>query len=382
MDDNKQKQDLKHKGYPRFIISGGGTGGHIFPALSIADALSKRYPTASILFIGAEGRMEMERVPQAEYEIVGLPIRGIDRSHLISNYSVPIALAKSLKLARKVIKQFDPHVVIGVGGYASGPTLEMASMMGIPTVLQEQNSYAGLTNKILARRAKTICVAYPEMEKYFPAEKIVLTGNPIRKEIEEMTPSRTDALKYFGFEPDDDRPILLAIGGSLGALTINKSVAEGLERIEKAGIRLIWQTGKNYYDNVKPLLENVNRSQFFASAFISRMDYAYSLADLLISRAGASTISEITLLGKPSILVPSPNVAEDHQTKNATALSKRNAALLVRDAEATVKLIDTAIDLIEKKEELSSISANSKLMAKTKAADSIVNEIAKLLPNE
>ncbi len=363
---------------PRFIISGGGTGGHIFPAVSIADALRRRYPQCEILFVGAEGRMEMERVPRAGYEIVGLPVRGIDRKNLLSNYKVGIALFRSMRLANKTIRNFRPDVVIGVGGYASGPILSKAHSLGIPTLVQEQNSYAGVTNKLLSRGTEKICVAYPEMERFFPAEKLVFTGNPIRPEIEFGRPERAEALRHFGFD-QNEHPVVLVVGGSLGALTINKSITDKLGKWAESGVRLIWQTGKNYIETAKKAVEEHPSLKCYVNDFITRMDYAYSAADLVVSRAGACSISELCLLGKPTILVPSPNVAEDHQTKNALALSTRDAAVMIPDAKAGELLVDTALSLVRNPEELRALSEQIRTLAKPQAADRIVDEIVKLV---
>lgn len=362
----------------RIIISGGGTGGHIFPAIAIADTITKRYPEAQILFVGAEGRMEMERVPRAGYEIVGLPIKGLDRKHLLKNFKVGIDMLRSLSLASNTIRRFKPEVVVGVGGYASAPTLKAAQMLGIPTLIQEQNSYAGVTNKFLSKKVKRICVAYPEMERFFPADKIILTGNPIRPEIEILQGNRQEALQYFGLSQDSSK-ILLVIGGSLGARTINLAIARALPSITQAGVTLIWQTGKEYIQQMRKEVAAVSGLKVYISDFIDRMDHAYTLADLVVSRAGASSVSELCLLGKASILVPSPNVAEDHQTKNAKALSSRNAAVLITDKEAPELLGKTALDLLADAEQLSRLSESALSLAHRKAADRIVDEIERVL---
>jgi len=359
----------------KFIISGGGTGGHIFPAISIANALKKRYPDAEFLFVGAEGRMEMEKIPQAGYAIKGLPVSGLDRSNPFRNLKVIARLFKSIFMAKKIVRDFKPDVVIGVGGYASGPTLYAANRLGIPTVLQEQNSYAGVTNKLLARKAARICVAYEGMERFFPKEKIVLTGNPVRGDFSEIKPKDDDAFRFFGFEPE--KKTLLVVGGSLGARTINQSMEKGLEMLKSAGIQVLWQSGKFYFENVKKAAALSNNPHLLVTDFVMRMDYAYSVADLVISRAGAGSISELCLLGKPSILVPSPNVAEDHQTKNAMALVNKNAAMMVTDREAPDVLIAKALELINNDEKLKLLGDNAHAMAQLDSANRIVDEIVK-----
>lgn len=362
----------------RAIISGGGTGGHIFPAISIANALKRRFPSIEILFIGAEGRMEMTRVPEAGYRIVGLPVEGLQRKRVWQNFRVLANYVRSLVKARQMIKDFAPDVVVGVGGYASAPTLKAAQMLGIPTLIQEQNSYAGVTNKYLSRGANRICVAYPNMERFFPKEKIVLTGNPIRPEIEFLREARSEALTHFGFTNEDTRPIILIIGGSLGARTINESIAQHLGEWLSRDVRLIWQTGSTYEATALEVLKAYPDAPVYCSAFIERMDYAYQLANLVISRAGASSISELCHLAKPSILVPSPNVAEDHQTKNAEALSLRSAALLVPDAEARETLYQLAPSLSHDGEQLGKLAHEIKQLAEGESADRIVDELLKL----
>ena len=316
----------------KYIISGGGTGGHIFPAISIANAIKRQDPFAEILFVGAIGRMEMERVPQAGYPIEGLPVRGFDRKNLLKNVSVIIDLLKSTRKAKKIIASFKPDIAIGVGGYASAPTLKAASNVGVPTLLQEQNSYAGVTNKLLAARASKICVAYEGMEKFFPAEKIILTGNPVRQDLFAVASKAREAYDFFGFDPA--KKTILIVGGSLGARTINRSIKEGLQSLAGSDVQCIWQTGKLYVTEAREAAASFRNSNMIVTDFVTRMDYAYSIADLIISRAGASSISELCLLAKPVILVPSPNVAEDHQTKNALALANRDAAVMIRDADA------------------------------------------------
>ena len=316
----------------RVIISGGGTGGHIFPAVSIANAVKALRPDAKILFVGALGRMEMQRVPAAGYEIIGLPIQGFDRKNLLKNFKVLYKIWKSQRMAKKIIKDFRPQVAVGVGGYASGPTLNMAAAKGIPCLLQEQNSYAGVTNKLLAKKAAKICVAYEGMERFFPAEKIMMTGNPVRQQLLDTTISHEDAVRSFGFAPT--KKVVLIVGGSLGARTLNESVLQHLDQIRKSDVQFIWQTGKFYSAEISERLKGQDIPNLTVTDFISDMGVAYKAADLVVSRAGAGSISEFCLLGKPVILVPSPNVAEDHQTKNAMALVNKAAALYVKDAEA------------------------------------------------
>lgn len=362
----------------RVIISGGGTGGHIFPAISIADAIKRRNPAAEILFVGAEGRMEMERVPKAGYDIKGLEIMGLNRKNIFKNITVIRKYLTALVRARDIIRDFRPQLVIGVGGYASAPTLKAAQSLHIPTLIQEQNSYAGVTNKFLAKRANTICVAYPEMERFFPKERIVAAGNPIRPAIEFLQPDRDAALGYFGF-PADTQRVVLVVGGSLGALTINESIGSCLEEWSKSDVTLIWQTGKNFYEKAQRLTANYPNLKCSLHAFIDRMDYAYTLADLVVSRAGACSISELCLLGKPTILVPSPNVAEDHQTKNALALSTRNAAVLIPDAEARGCLSREAIKLVQDIHRLEELHTEVLKLAYPQAAEKIVDEAEKLI---
>ncbi len=361
----------------KFIISGGGTGGHIFPAISIANALKKKRPDAKFLFVGAEGRMEMEKVPNAGYEIVGLPVSGFNRGSLLKNFKVLFRLFKSLRMAKKVVRDFAPNIAVGVGGYASGPTLFMAHRSGVPTVLQEQNSYAGVTNKLLAKKAAKICVAYEGMERFFPQDKIILTGNPVRQDFLEVAPKSQEAYDFFHFSPA--KKTLLIIGGSLGARTINQSVIAGLSKLKEAGIQVLWQTGKLYYEGALKAYEPFKTDDIVVTDFVKRMDYAYSIADLVVSRAGASSISELCLLGKPSILVPSPNVAEDHQTKNAQALATRKAAVMVADKDANSVLLDEAIRMIADEPLLNELGENAKKMAQLDSADRIADEILKLI---
>lgn len=362
----------------KFLISGGGTGGHIFPALSIAGEIKRRLPEAQILFVGAQGRMEMERVPAAGYPIKGLPVAGFDRRHLLRNVKVLFKLCKSLHMARGILRQFKPDIAIGVGGYASGPMLKEAQKRGIPTLLQEQNSYAGVTNKLLAKGASCICVAYEGMERFFPANKIVLTGNPVRQALLECKATPQQARESFGLKPDVKT--VLVIGGSLGARTINHSIAQGLSRLKQAAdVQVIWQSGKIYDQECAQALQQSGAKNVVQMSFVTHMDMAYRAADLVISRAGASSISELQLLGKPSILVPSPNVAEDHQTKNAMALVNRNAALMVRDADAPQTLVDTLLATIGQPQQLAQLGSNAAQMALPNAAQHIVDHVLELI---
>ncbi len=360
----------------KYLISGGGTGGHIFPAVSIANELRRRDPNCEILFVGAEGRMEMERVPAAGYDIVGLKVEGLDRKNILRNVKVVWNLLRSMRKVRRVIKDFCPDVAVGVGGYASGAALKVAQQMGIPVVLQEQNSFAGVTNKMLAKGAEKICVAYTGMERFFPADKIILTGNPVRQNLL-ATIDKKEAYEYFGLNPD--KPTLMVMGGSLGARTVNQAMIAGLEKLKQSGIQVIWQTGKLYYEQIKSdLSDQSDLSDIKILDFLARMDYAYAVADLVVSRAGASSISELSLLGKSSILVPSPNVAEDHQTHNARALSDKGAAILVKDVDAVDTLVDIALETIASKEKLQSLSDNVLKLAYPNSAEKIVDEIVKL----
>ncbi len=362
----------------RVIISGGGTGGHIFPAISIANAIKEQQPEAEILFVGAEGRMEMQRVPAAGYKIIGLPIAGFDRKNLLKNIVVLWKIFKSQRIAKKIIKEFKPMVAVGVGGYASGPTLKMAANMGIPTLIQEQNSYAGVTNKILAKSAKKICVAYEGMERFFPADKIIMTGNPVRQSLVNAKIDKAEAIRSFGL--DATLPTVLIIGGSLGARTINESVLSHLDEIRNSGVQFIWQTGKYYSEDIrKRLTQEEPVKNLYVTDFISNMAQAYSAADLVISRAGASSISELCLLSKPSILVPSPNVAEDHQTKNALALSTKDAALLVKDVEAKDTLVPLVLSTVTDKSRLVSLGENAGKLAFHDSANKIAEEVLKLI---
>lgn len=360
----------------RIIISGGGTGGHIFPAVSIANAIKEQHPDAEILFVGAEGRMEMQRVPATGYKIIGLPIAGFNRKNLLKNFSVLIKIIRSQLKARKIIKDFQPHAAVGVGGYASGPTLKMAGMMGIPTLIQEQNSYAGVTNKLLAKKADKICVAYEGMERFFDKEKIILTGNPVRQELLKSI-NKEEAIRSFGLDPQ--KKTILIVGGSLGARTINNCVMKGLDKIKHSDVQFIWQTGKFYIDEARKTVKQAGElPMLYTTDFISDMATAYSAADLVISRAGAGSISEFCLLQKPVILVPSPNVAEDHQTKNALALVNKEAALYVKDAEAENELLDLAIKTVQQPEVLKKLSNHIAALAFKDSANVIAQEVCKL----
>ena len=366
------KQQLK------VLVSGGGTGGHIFPALSIANEVRRRHPDARILFVGAEGRMEMEKVPAAGYNIIGLPVSGFDRKHLLRNFKVLARLFKSMGLARKILKDFQPDIAIGVGGYASGPMLKEAQKQGIPTLLQEQNSYAGVTNKLLAAKADCICVAYEGMERFFPKEKIVLTGNPVRRNLLDCGATPEQARQAMGVNPNTKT--ILIIGGSLGARTINNAIIQGLKKIgDTYGVQVIWQTGKLYDQPCREALEASGVKNVVQMPFISNMDMAYRAADLVVSRAGASSISELQLLGKAAILVPSPNVAEDHQTKHARALETKGAAVVVPDAECRTKAMPRAVELLADRETLAAMSRNLEALARPDAAEDIVNEIVKVM---
>ena len=362
----------------RIIISGGGTGGHIFPALSIADAIRAKHPEAKILFVGANNRMEMQRVPDAGYDIVGLPIAGFDRKNLLKNFKVLWKILKSQRMAKKVIKDFAPQAAVGVGGYASGPTLKMAASMGIPTLIQEQNSYAGVTNKILSKRAKMICVAYDGMERFFPKEKIILTGNPVRKNLLEMRANRKEAIKAMGL--DENRKCVLIVGGSLGARSINEGIIANIEKIRANNdIQFIWQTGKLYFEEMKKRADELGKPENLTiTDFVSNMANALSAADVVVSRAGAGSISEFALLGKAVILVPSPNVSEDHQTKNAMALVDKDAAIYVADANVKEELIDRAIETVNDDAKIALLETNIVKMGKPNAASEIADKVLKL----
>lgn len=361
----------------KVIISGGGTGGHIFPAIAIANAIKLKYPNSEILFVGAEGKMEMEKVPAAGYKIVGLPIMGIQRKLTLQNLKVPFKLLYSLIKARKIIKEFKPNVVVGVGGYASGPLLKIATSMGVPALLQEQNSYPGVTNKILAKKVQKICVAYNGMEQFFPKEKIVFTGNPVRQDIVDLGNKRAKGLETFGLSAD--KKVVLVIGGSLGARTINESIDVGLELISENNIQLLWQTGKGFADKAAESVAKYTNKGIVTMPFITTMDLAYAVADVVVSRAGALSVSELCLTHKPSILVPSPNVAEDHQTKNAMALVNENAAILVKDVHAKNELIPELIRLVNNSATQEQLKQNIKSLAKPNAASQIADEVIKLI---
>lgn len=362
----------------RVVISGGGTGGHIFPAISIADAVKAARPDAQILFVGAEGRMEMQRVPAAGYEIKGLPIAGFDRKRLLRNVSVLLKIVKCRRLARRILRDFRPDVAVGVGGYASGPTLNVAEEMGIPTLLQEQNSYAGVTNKLLARKARRICVAYEGMERFFPADRLLLTGNPVRGCLAECGAGKEEAVRAFGLVPG--KKTILIVGGSLGARTLNESVLGNLPLVrQQKSVQFIWQTGKYYSGAIQRELKTRGcPANLVATEFIGDMAKAYAAADLVISRAGAGSISEFCLLGKPVILVPSPNVAEDHQTKNALALVQKEAALYVRDDEARRTLLALAINTAANPDKLAALGGNIRKLARPNAAADIAAEVIRL----
>lgn len=365
---------------PRIIISGGGTGGHIFPAVSIANAVKAKCPDAKILFIGAEGRMEMTRVPEAGYEIKGLPVRGLIRPLWSpKNIGVMIDFFLSRHKVKRIIKSFKPQVAVGVGGYASAPTLNAAAAMGIPCLIQEQNSYAGVTNRSLAKKAAKICVAYDDMERFFPADRIIKTGNPVRQALLANTMTKAEAREAMGLQKD--LPTILVIGGSLGARTINNSIAAGIQRFEQAGIQVLWQTGKFYAEECERKAKEANAKIVRPQAFISDMATAYKAADIVISRAGASSISELCLLGKASILVPSPNVAEDHQTKNARALSDKGAAVFVPDNQAERTLVEEAVALVSNATAIEKLEQEVKKLALPDSADIIADEVLKLVKN-
>lgn len=365
---------MKRDRKPRVLISGGGTGGHIFPALAIANALRRRLD-AEILFVGAENRMEMEKVPDAGYPIKGLPVAGFNRSNLLKNFSVLKKLWRSMRMAKDIVREFAPDIAVGVGGYASGPTLKAVQRAGIPTLIQEQNSYAGVTNKLLAKRAAKICVAYEGMERFFPSERIVLTGNPVRQSVLSKEHTAASARQSFGL--DADRPTVLVVGGSLGARTLNLAMEKSLRELVGSGVQVIWQTGKSFGDRGTQVARGLKGT--VVTQFIKDMGVAYAAADLVVSRAGASAISELQLLGKPAILVPSPNVAEDHQTKNALALSERGAAVHVADADAQEKLVQQIMTVIGNKMHLSQMSAKISEMAMRHSDERIVDEIEKLI---
>ena len=361
----------------RIIISGGGTGGHIFPAVSIANAIKAKHPDADILFVGALGRMEMQRVPAAGYKIVGLPICGFDRKNLLRNFAVLLKIWKSQRMAKRIIRDFRPMAAVGVGGYASGPTLNECAKHGVPCLIQEQNSYAGVTNKILAKKVQRICVAYDGMERFFPADKIMKTGNPVRQSLLDTNMTKAEALRSFGL--DEGKKTVLIVGGSLGARTMNESVLQHLDDIKASGVQFIWQTGKYYSASIGERLKGrTDLPMLKVTDFISDMGAAYRAADLVISRAGASSISEFCLIGKPVILVPSPNVAEDHQTKNALALVDKDAALYVKDADAPAEVISLALKTVADDVRLAALGANIKKLALPDSADVIADEVVRL----
>ena len=361
----------------RVIISGGGTGGHIFPAVSIANAIRAKFPDAAILFVGAEGRMEMQRVPAAGYEIKGLPICGFNRANLLKNITLPYKMWKSDRMVKRIIREFRPQVAVGVGGYASYPTLKAAADMGIPCLIQEQNSFAGKTNKMLGKKASKICVAYDHMDRFFPADRILKTGNPVRQALLETTVSRDDAVRSLGLDPA--KKTILLVGGSLGARTINESVLQHLDLVAASDMQFVWQTGKYYSAQIQEELKQKGKpDNLKVTDFISDMGAAYKAADLVVSRAGASSISEFCLIGMPVILVPSPNVAEDHQTKNAMALVEKDAALYVKDAEASAQLLQLAIDTASDDARLASLHENILKLALPDSASIIADEVVKL----
>jgi len=362
----------------RIIISGGGTGGHVFPAIAIANALKKLDPTTEILFVGANGRMEMEKVPAAGYKIIGLDIQGIQRSSILKNLMFPVKLIKSVIKSMSIIKDFKPDAAVGVGGYASGPLLYAASLKGVPTLIQEQNSYAGVTNKWLGKKAKKICVAFDGMEKFFPADRIVKTGNPIRRESVNIEGKRLQALELFKLSAD--KPTIFVTGASLGARTLNNTIMGGLDKLIAADVQVIWQTGKLYYQGIIDKLGEDYHPNIRIMGFLERMDLAYAAADIIISRAGG-TISELCVVGKPAILVPSPNVAEDHQTKNALALIEKNAAIFVADRNAEEKLVDKALELLKDKDKQKTLSENISKLAILNADEIIAKEVIQITNN-
>lgn len=365
------------KTYPaiRMVISGGGTGGHLFPAIAIAQRVKELSPLSEVLFVGANGKIEMDKVPQYGFEIIGLWISGFYRGKMLRNLNLPFKVISSLMKSFGIVRKFKPQIAVGVGGYASGPLLFAAGKKGVPTLLQEQNSYPGITNKLLASQAKKICVAFPDMEKYFDKSKLVETGNPIRSNIKKL--SKTEAAPKLGFDPN--KPILLVIGGSLGARTINNSIEKNLDALIQSGVQMLWQCGKIYLESLKERIGKKLPTQIQLTDFINDMDVAYGSADLVISRAGALSISELTFLNKPSVLVPSPNVAEDHQTKNAQVLANNGAAELIKDVNAEVELIARSLKLVNEKEKLEQMSQKAAELAKPNAAGEIVNQIFELI---
>ncbi len=361
----------------RILISGGGTGGHIYPALAIANAWMDKHPDSEILFVGAQGKMEMQKVPEAGYSIKGLPVAGLQRKLTLANLSFPIKLWRSLRMASKIVKEFQPQLVVGVGGYASGPVLYAAQNKGIPTLLQEQNSYAGLTNKLLAKKAAKICVAYPEMERFFPKEKLKLTGNPVRKDLLDLAGKREQGIQVFGLDPN--RKTVFVLGGSLGALTLNQAMLKHMVDLEKEGYQVLWQSGKFYFKDMEVALDKAGLTHIHLREFIREMDLAYAAADVIVSRAGALSVSELCLVGKPVIFIPSPNVAEDHQTKIANACVRQGAAVLLADADAVGKFKEYIDDLLQHEEKAQSLATAIKKMAMPDAANALVHELELLL---
>jgi len=361
----------------KYIISGGGTGGHIFPAIAIAKALQKLDPDCEILFVGAKGRMEMEKVPAAGFKIEGLWISGLQRRITLKNLSFPFKVVSSLMRALQIVRTFKPDAVVGVGGYASGPLLRAAAFKNVPALIQEQNSFPGITNRLLAKKVNKICVAYNGMERWFPKDKIILTGNPVRSEVMSLEGKRDRAIEHFNV--DSQKPTLLIIGGSLGALTINESIAAGAELLNNSGIQVIWQTGKTYAPKAKQLVDSHSFGNIKVHDFISRMDLAYAVADLVVSRAGAMSVSELSVVKKPCILVPSPNVAEDHQTKNAMALVNNQAAILVRDVDARKDLVQAALTTIKNQAELDKLINNIARLAFNNSAEAIASEVIRMV---
>jgi len=372
----KEKGFMSQQGHKKVIISGGGTGGHIFPAISIANALKEIDPSVEILFVGAEGRMEMEKVPAAGYKIIGLPVAGISRSNPFRNLSVLFKLMRSLRIARKVLKEFKPDVVVGVGGYASGPLLRKAGRMNIPFLIQEQNSYAGVTNKLLSKKAAVICVAYDDMGKYFPAWKIVKTGNPVRQNFDNIENLKDEAITFFGLK--SEFPVIMILGGSLGAGSINDCLTRNIGLMKDSDCQWLWQTGKYYYENIRKRVSESFTDNISIHGFIDRMDLAFAAADVIISRSGAGTISELCLAGKPVIFIPSPNVAEDHQTKNAKALVEKEAAMMIPDNQIDKLLVREAVKLVADKKKQKVLSENIKKLAVRNAAKRIAKEVLKL----
>jgi UDP-N-acetylglucosamine--N-acetylmuramyl-(pentapeptide) pyrophosphoryl-undecaprenol N-acetylglucosamine transferase len=361
----------------RILISGGGTGGHIYPALAIANAWMDKHPDSEILFVGAQGKMEMQKVPEAGYTIKGLPVAGLQRKLTLANLSFPIKLWRSLRMASKIVKEFQPQLVVGVGGYASGPVLYAAQNKGIPTLLQEQNSYAGLTNKLLAKKAAKICVAYPDMERFFPKEKLKLTGNPVRKDLLDLAGKREQGIEVFGLDPN--RKTVFVLGGSLGARTLNQAMLKHMVDLEKEGYQVLWQSGKFYFKDMEVALEKAGLTHIHLREFIREMDLAYAAADVIVSRAGALSVSELCLVGKPVIFIPSPNVAEDHQTKNANACVKQGAAVLLADADAVGKFKEYIDDLLQHEDKAQSLATAIKKLAMPDAANALVQELELLL---